>query len=90
MNVTQGTLSVTADNLLGPTQVPVNLGPLGTLLYLPAKFKLRVLDPVYLDVPPNQERYSKSRIMDEAEEIRVALQENLYDMLQHRRSLWFG
>ena len=74
---------VTANMLLfGPV--------LGTLLYLPAKFKLRVLDPVYLDVPPNQERYSKSRIMDEAEAIRVRLQENLYEMLRQRRSVWFG
>jgi 1-acyl-sn-glycerol-3-phosphate acyltransferase len=66
-------------------------GPLlGTLLYLPAKFKLRVLDPVLFDVPPNQERYSKSRIMDEAESIRVSLQETLYEMLRTRRSVWFG
>jgi 1-acyl-sn-glycerol-3-phosphate acyltransferase len=66
-------------------------GPLlGTLMYLPAKFKLRVLDPVYFDVPPNQERYSKSRIMDEAETIRVTLQETLYEMLRARGSVWFG
>jgi len=66
-------------------------GPLlGTLLYLPAKFKLRVLEPVLFDVPPNQERYSKSRIMDEAESIRVSLQETLYEMLRARRSVWFG
>jgi 1-acyl-sn-glycerol-3-phosphate acyltransferase len=66
-------------------------GPvLGLLVYFPAKFKLRVLDPVRFDVEPDQERYSKSRIMDAAEEIRVKLQENLYDMLQQRRSIWFG
>jgi hypothetical protein len=28
--------------------------------------------------------------MDEAEAIRVAMQENLYDMLRQRRSVWFG
>ena len=66
-------------------------GPLlGAIAYFPAKFRLRVLDPVAFDVPPDQERYSKSRIMDEAEDIRVALQETLYDMLQTRRSIWFG
>jgi len=66
-------------------------GPLlGTVLYFPAKFKLRVLDPVQFDVAPDQERYSKSRIMDEAETIRVKLQDNLYDMLRKRRSVWFG
>jgi len=67
------------------------LGPiLGSVVYLPAKFRLRVLPPVTFDVPPEQERYSKSRVMDEAEDIRVRLQENLYEMLQARKSVWFG
>lgn len=66
-------------------------GPvLGAALYFPAKFKLRVLPPVRFDVAPDQERYSRSRIMDEAEAIRRSLQENLYDMLRHRKSIWFG
>ena len=41
-------------------------------------------------MPPNQERYSRSRVMDEAERIRTDLQETLYDMLRERRSVWFG
>ena len=82
--------------LLGIPYAPVTLnhllfGPLlGNVVYLPAKFKLRVLPPVHFDVPPDQERYSKSRIMDEAESIRVSLQENLYEMLRARQSIWFG
>lgn len=80
---------------LGVPYVPVTanmllLGPLGLLAYFPSKFKLRVLDPVTFDVPPGQERYSKSRVMDEAEKIRMHLQETLYDMLRERRSVWFG
>jgi 1-acyl-sn-glycerol-3-phosphate acyltransferase len=81
---------------IGAPYVPVTanmllFGPLlGTVLYFPAKFKLRVLDPVRFDVPPDQERYSKSRVMDEAEAIRVAMQESLYDMLRQRGSVWFG
>ncbi len=66
------------------------LGPLGALLYFPAKFKLRVLDPVRFDVPPDQPRYSRSRIMDESEAIRQQIQEALYDMLRARRSVWSG
>ena len=66
------------------------LGPLGVVLPFPSKFKLRVLDPVQFDVPPDQERYSKSRIMDESEHIRSRLQEAVYDMLRDRRSVWFG
>ena len=41
-------------------------------------------------MPPDQERYSKSRIMDESEHIRSRLQEAVYDMLRDRRSVWFG
>jgi hypothetical protein len=63
---------------------------LGLVTYLPAKFKLRVLPPVHFDVPPERPRYSKSRIMDEAEVIRQQIQEALYDMLRHRQSVWFG
>jgi 1-acyl-sn-glycerol-3-phosphate acyltransferase len=65
-------------------------GPLGLAAYLPAKFKLRVLDPVEFDVPPDQPRYSKSRVMDQAEEIRQQIQNALYDMLKQRKSVWFG
>ena len=66
------------------------LGPLGVLVPFPAKFTLRVLNPVSFDVPPDQERYSKSRVMEEAERIRSVIQESVYDMLSARRSVWFG
>jgi 1-acyl-sn-glycerol-3-phosphate acyltransferase len=66
------------------------LGPLGVALYFPAKFKLRVLDPVTFDVAPDQLRYSRGRILDEAEAIRARLQETLVEMLGDRRSVWFG
>ncbi len=65
-------------------------GPLGIVTPFPAKFKLRVLDPVRFDVPADQERYSKSRIMEESELVRTQLQEAVYDMLRDRRSVWFG
>jgi 1-acyl-sn-glycerol-3-phosphate acyltransferase len=68
----------------------LTMGPLGVVLPFPAKFKLRVLDPVRFDVPPDQDRYSKSRIMEESERIRTHLQEAVYDMLRDRRSVWFG
>ena len=74
---------VTANHLL--------LGPiLGSITYLPAKFKLRVLDPVHFDVPPDRDRYSKSLVMEESESIRETIQSALYDMLRQRRSVWFG
>lgn len=81
--------------LLGVPYVPLTanmllLGPLGVLGYFPAKFKIRVLDPVYFDVPADQERYPRSRVFDEAEAVRQTMQTNLYQMLQKRRSVWFG
>ncbi|MGQ0430974.1 MAG: lysophospholipid acyltransferase family protein [Microthrixaceae bacterium] len=80
--------------LLGVPYVPITanmlaFGPLGMLAF-PAKIKIRVLPPVHLDVEPDQPRYSRSRIMDVAEEIRQQIQEALFDMLRSRRSIWFG
>lgn len=76
-------LPLTANHLL--------LGPvLGTIGYFPAKFRLRVLEPVSFDVDPGLDRYSRSRVMDESERIRQQIQEALYDMLRTRTSVWFG
>ncbi len=71
-----------------PTMLVV--GPIGVLTYLPAKFKIRVLPPVSFDVPPDQERYSKGRVVEEAEAIRDQIQQALYEMLRERNSVWFG
>jgi hypothetical protein len=57
---------------------------------LPAKFRVRVLPPVFFDAAPNQDRYNRSVIVDHAERIRGQIQEALYDMLRNRRSVWFG
>jgi 1-acyl-sn-glycerol-3-phosphate acyltransferase len=73
-----------------PVTANMAFGPVGALVHFPAKFKLRVLDPVSFDVEPDQARYSRSRIMDESEAIRQQIQEALYDMLRTRRSVWFG
>ena len=81
---------------LGVPYVPITanmllLGPvLGAVGYFPSKFKLRVLDPIHFDVPPDQVRYSRSKVMDHSESIRELIQEALYDMLRHRQSVWFG
>jgi 1-acyl-sn-glycerol-3-phosphate acyltransferase len=66
------------------------LGPLGALLHLPVKIRIRVLDPVHFDVEPDQPRYSRSLIMDESERIRQQIQDALHDMLRQRQSVWFG
>ena len=65
------------------------LGPLGVLPF-PAKMKIQVLEPVHLDVPPDQPRYSRSKVMDTSEDVRERIQNALYDMLRARRSVWSG
>jgi len=80
---------------LGLPYVPVTanmlaLGPVLGLLPLPAKLRIKVLDPIHLDVPPDQARYSRSKVMDTAEEVRERIQDALYEMLRQRRSVWFG
>jgi 1-acyl-sn-glycerol-3-phosphate acyltransferase len=65
-------------------------GPFGLFTYFPAKFKIRVLEPVTFDVEPDQERYPRSRVFEGAESIRRNMQRNLYEMLRKRRSVWRG
>jgi 1-acyl-sn-glycerol-3-phosphate acyltransferase len=65
-------------------------GPLGAGIYLPAKFRIRVLPPVHFGVTSDQERYPRAQVMDEADHIRDTIQDALYDMLRRRRSVWRG
>lgn len=81
-------------NLLGIPYAPITanmlmFGPLGGLAYLPAKFRIRVLEPIHFTAEPDQERYSRARVMDASEMIRGRIQEALYDMLRSRRSTWW-
>lgn len=64
------------------------LGPLGLVTYFPAKFRIRVLPPIHFDESPDQERYSRSRVMDASELVRRQIQDALYDMLRTRKSIW--
>ena len=66
-------------------------GPvLGLIVPLPAKFRIRVLPPVYFDAAPNQERYNRSLVMDHSERIRAQIQAAVFDLLRGRRSVWRG
>src|SRR6476660_6977773 len=64
------------------------LGPLGMLGYLPAKFKLRFLEPIYFEEDRMWE--DKALVQTVAHEIRARIQENVLDMLKTRKSVWFG
>ena len=65
-----------------------HLGPLGMLAYLPAKFRLRFLEPIEFDREGMNE--DKALVQTVAHEVRARIQENLFDMVGKRRSVWFG
>ena len=65
-----------------------HFGLLGMLGYLPAKFKIRFLEPISFDDEGMHE--DKALVQTVAHDIRARIQENLWDMLAQRKSVWFG
>jgi 1-acyl-sn-glycerol-3-phosphate acyltransferase len=65
-----------------------HLGLLGMLGYLPAKFKIRFLEPIHFDEP---EMYrDRSLVQTIAQEVRARIQEGVWEMVGERESVWFG
>jgi 1-acyl-sn-glycerol-3-phosphate acyltransferase len=62
----------------------------GMLGYLPAKFHIRFLEPIPTDQWGEAPWEDRGLVQDVAEEVRALIQEELYDMLAHRASVWFG
>jgi 1-acyl-sn-glycerol-3-phosphate acyltransferase len=66
------------------------LGPLGMFTYLPAKFRLRFLEPIdtgSIELDPTPDT---AQVQTVAQEVRARIQENLDEMVAARRSVWFG
>jgi 1-acyl-sn-glycerol-3-phosphate acyltransferase len=66
------------------------LGPLGMLGYLPAKFRVRFLEPIdtaELGADPDSD---KALVQTISQEVRARIQENLHEMVGARKSVWFG
>ena len=66
------------------------LGPLGMLGYLPAKFKIRFLEPIPTDQWGERPWDDKGLVQTVAEDVRSRIQDELIDLVAHRRSVWFG
>ncbi|HEY8582281.1 MAG TPA: lysophospholipid acyltransferase family protein [Capillimicrobium sp.] len=66
------------------------LGPLALGAFLPAKFKIRFLEPVRTDDMGDAPWEDQGLVQEVAQEIRARIQEELLDMLGQRRSVWFG
>ena len=67
------------------------LGPLGMLGYLPAKFKIRFLEPIdTVELGGREATQDKALVQTVAQEVRARIQEELHDMVGKRKSVWFG
>jgi 1-acyl-sn-glycerol-3-phosphate acyltransferase len=65
-----------------------HFGLFGMLGYLPAKFKIRFLEPIHF---PEEGMYrDKSLVQSVAQEVRGRIQENVWQMVGERKSVWFG
>jgi 1-acyl-sn-glycerol-3-phosphate acyltransferase len=65
-----------------------HFGLLGMLGYLPAKFKIRFLEPIHFDDPDSYR--DKSLVQTVAQEVRARIQEDVWQMVGERESVWFG
>jgi 1-acyl-sn-glycerol-3-phosphate acyltransferase len=81
--------------LTGLIYFPVNhafpqFGLAAALMYLPAKFKIRFLEPVDLSRYGPEDAEDLALVQRLSERIRLRIQDELDDMLLARRSVWFG
>jgi 1-acyl-sn-glycerol-3-phosphate acyltransferase len=67
-----------------------HFGPLAALMYMPAKFKIRFLEPLDLPSLPEDTVDDSAAVQGVAEEIRARIQGALDEMLEQRQSVWLG
>jgi 1-acyl-sn-glycerol-3-phosphate acyltransferase len=65
------------------------LGLAGTA-YLPAKFRIRFLEPIPTDQWGDEPYNDTHLVQTVAEEVRGRIQEELYELVAQRRSVWLG
>ncbi len=58
--------------------------------YLPAKFRIRFLEPIPTDQWGDRPYDDKGLVQTVAEDVRSRIQEELIDLVAHRRSVWLG
>jgi 1-acyl-sn-glycerol-3-phosphate acyltransferase len=66
------------------------LGPLGMLGYLPAKFRIRFLEPIDTAELGVGAEDDKALVQTVSQEVRARIQENVHEMVAARKSVWFG
>jgi 1-acyl-sn-glycerol-3-phosphate acyltransferase len=58
--------------------------------YLPAKFRIRFLEPVHTEAMGERAWEDRGLVQDVSDDIRARIQEELIDMVGSRRSVWLG
>jgi 1-acyl-sn-glycerol-3-phosphate acyltransferase len=81
--------------LTGLIYFPINhafpqFGPLAGMMYLPAKFKIRFLEPVTFDDYGPDDADDLELVQSLAEKVRVQIQSEVDRLLASRESVWFG
>jgi hypothetical protein len=81
--------------LTGLIYFPVNhafphFGLAAALMYLPAKFKIRFLEPVDLSSYGPEDADDLALVHGIAEDVRGRIQSSLDSLLATRKSVWFG
>ena len=67
-----------------------HLGLLAPLLFLPAKFKIRFLEPVPMERYGPEDAEDLGLVQSIAEDVRGRIQSELDEMVSERSSVWFG
>jgi 1-acyl-sn-glycerol-3-phosphate acyltransferase len=81
--------------LTGLIYFPINhafphFGPLAGAMYLPAKFRIRFLEPVRFERHGPSAADDVAFVQQVADDIRARIQDALNSMLGQRQSVWFG
>jgi 1-acyl-sn-glycerol-3-phosphate acyltransferase len=81
--------------LTGLIYFPINhafphFGLLAAAMYLPAKFRIRFLEPVHLEDHGPEAADDVAFVQQTADDIRARIQASLNGMLRQRKSVWFG
>jgi hypothetical protein len=58
--------------------------------YLPAKFTIRFLEPIPTDQWGPEPWEDKALVQTVAHDLRARIQANLNEMVERRKSVWFG
>jgi 1-acyl-sn-glycerol-3-phosphate acyltransferase len=83
------------ERLTGLIYFPINhafphFGPAAALMYLPAKFRIRFLEPIDLSAYGPEAAYDIALVGRLSARIRLRIQEELDDLVLARKSVWFG